>query len=237
MYFVILVFATFALGIGLYVLRKYPRAKEALPWFAWLFRIVQVTLVHWEYQLKYREGTDLAARFFVMAGSMAASPHELRDSRKAVGAMLDEAYLTFRPGQKLTSAEKSVLMSVYVAAISYDEIMESLASVWETHEDLEVRKATIVLIDILGEVVNLKNKLGQEYFQHLIYGLNKCLILLRDNGMDKRNLKVITSTLFRIYKLTKAYRLRRRLSGATAGEFYDKIISLIEHMAYVITVK
>lgn len=237
MYFIVMLLAAVVVGYGLYALRKHSAAKDYLPWFAWVVSIIQVSVDHWGFQQKYKDEADLAARFFVMAGSMAASPLELRDSRKSVGRMLDKAYTIFRPGKKLTTSEKKIMMAAYVAAISHDEIMETLASVWETHEDLDVRKATLLSIDILGELVNLKDKLGQQYFQHLIYGLNKSLLLLRDKGMDKRNLKVVTSTLFRVYKLTKAYRYRRKLSGKSAGEFYDKIISIIEHMAYVVTVK
>ena len=237
MYFVIMVIAAFLIGTSLYVLKKYPTAKDYLPWVAWGFELIRVTLNHWEFQKRYRDEAVLAARFVVMANSILNNNTDLRTTRKAIGIMLDSAYTIYCPGKVLTETERSVMMSAYVAAISHGEIMETLASVWETHEDLDVRKATLLVVDILGELVNLKDALGQQYFQHLVYGLNKCFKLLRDKGLDKRNLKVVTSTLFRIYKLTKAYRYRRKLSGNTAGELYDEIIRIVEHMAYVVTVK
>jgi hypothetical protein len=237
-YFVVIIILAFVLGTGLYILRKYDRARELLPWFAWVVRLIQVSVDHWGFQQRYRDEADLAARFFVMAGSIVThSDVDLRDTRKSVAAMIDKAYATFYPGKRLTAPEKSIMLAAFVTAISHDEIMETLSSVFTTHEDLDVRKATLLVVDILGEMIYLKDKLGQQYFQHVVYGLNKCLKLLRDKGTDKRNLKEITSTLFRIYKLTKAYRHRRKLSGMPAGDFYDKIISIVEHMAYVVTVK
>lgn len=238
MYFVVIVILAISLGAALLALRKYDKARELLPWAAWAIRLTQISIDHWGFQKKYSDEAELAAKFFVMAGSIVAHKDvDLRDTRKSVGSMIDRAYSIFYPGKLLTEMERSIMMSAFVTAISYDDIMETLASVYDTHEDLDVRKGTLVVVDILGELVYLKDKLGQQFFQTIVYGLNKCLKLLRDNGTDKRNLKEITSTLFRIYKLTKAYRHRRKLAGMTAGDFYDKIIDIIEHMAYVVTVK
>lgn len=235
--FALIILGAFMLGTSLYVFKKYPKARKLLPWLSWLAHTIQISIDHWGFKRSYKEGTKVITQLFVVAGIVAQKDESLRDSRKLMETLLSSAYSILHDKQGLTPAEQGVMMAAYVAAINHDEIMETLASVWKTHEDLDVRKATLLCVDILGEAMFLEDDLGQEYFQHLIYGLNKSLKLLRAEGLDKRNLKEITATLFRVYRLTKAYRHRRALSGMDSGEVYDKIISILEHMAYVVATK
>ena len=237
MVFVIMLIAAFALGTGFYFLQKKGDPKRILPWVSWGINIVQTTITHWGFQRKYRNEAELVARLAALSAVVAAGETELRDTRKTVEGILDLAYATYSPEKKLKGTEKDFMMAAYIAAISHKELMETLASVSESPHNLDVAKATTLWIDILGETIELKDKLGQQYFQHLIYGLNKSLLVIRDKGTDPRALKEVSTTLFRVYKISKAYRMRRRLSGMKAGEVYDKIISLLEHVTYVIAVK
>jgi len=233
----LVIVAAILAGVALLLLYKFPAARRFLPLVAWFLKIVRITVDHWGFEQKYKSTTDLAARFFVTAATLTASKKGLRDAKKEVSAIIEEAYEVLSPGRPLTDVERTMMTAAYVTAISYEEITETMASVWETHADLDVRKATLLVVDVMGELINREDELGQVYFQHLIYGINKSLILIRDHGTDKRALKTVTSTLFRVYKLSKAYRYRRKLTGHTEGDFYDKIIAIFEHMAVVITIK
>ncbi len=237
MAFVLAIVAAILVGVVLLLFYKFPATKKVLPWISWALEITKITVDYWGFQQKYKSSTELAARFFVTASSIALGKKQLRDVRKDISVIIEEAYSALNPERPLTETERKMMTAAYVVAISYDEITETMASVWETHDDLDVRKATLLAIDIVGELVDLKDSLGKQYFQHLIYGINKSLKLIRDHGTDKRNLKKISSTLFRVYKLSKAYRHRRNLSGYTEGEFYDKVIAIFEHMAVIIATK
>lgn len=237
MFFVIMAIAAFAAGTGFYFLQKKGDPDKILPWVSWAATIIQTTVAHWGFQKKYKNGAELVTRVAMLTAVVAAGKTELRDTRKTVEEILEIAHATYSPDKKLKEHEKNAMMAAYVAAISHKELMETLASVSEGTDTLDVVKATTLCIDILGELIHLEDKLGRQYFQHLIYGLNKSLIVVRDKGTDPRSLKEISTTLFRVYKISKAYRMRRRLSGMKAGEVYDKIISLLEHVTYVIAVK
>jgi hypothetical protein len=234
---VLAIIAAILAGVTLLLFYKFPKTKEVIPWVSWSLELVRITVYHWGFEQKYKSTTDLAARFFITAASISAGKSGLRDVRKEVSAIIEEAYQTLNPDRPLTDVERKMMTAAYVTAISYDEITEAMASVWETHADLDVRKTTLLAIDVLGELVVLEDELGQQYFQHLIYGINKSLKLIRDHGTDKRALKKVASTLFRVYKLSKAYRHRRKLGGHTEGEFYDKIVAIFEHMAVVVATK
>ncbi len=237
MFFVIMVVVAFAVGTGFYFLHKKGDPKKVLPWISWGLSIVQMTIDHWGFQRKYKNEAELLARVAALSAVVVAGDTDLRDTRKTVENILEYAYSTYHPGKKLKGSEKDMMMAAYVAAISHKELMETLASVSDSPHNLDVVKATTLCIDILGETIHLEDKLGQQYFQHLIYGLNKSLLVVRDKGTDPRALKEVSTTLFRVYKISKAYRMRRKLSGMKAGEVYDKIISLLEHVTYVIAVK
>jgi hypothetical protein len=114
-----------------------------------------------------------------------------------------------------------------MALLSHKEIFDTVKAL-DNHEDLEVKKATLVAIDVLGVFFDLKDKLAKEYFQHLIYGINKCLLLLRDGGTGKRSLKKVASTLWRVYKLTKAYKYLQGRKNLTEEEFYAKVSSTFD---------
>jgi hypothetical protein len=237
MAFVIIIFAAVGVGTAFYFLRNRKNPKSILPWIKWGYGVFRMTVDHWELQRKYKDETDLVARAFLLSTTVVLGKKDLRDTRKAVGHMLETVYNHYCPDKPLTETEKELMMSAYVTAISHKDLMETLASVSTGHEGLDVVRATTLCIDILGEAVHLEDALGQQYFQHLIYGINKALIVIRDQGTNPRALKKVASTLFRVYKITKAYRMRRRLSGMKAGEVYDKIIDLLEHVTYVVAVK
>lgn len=234
---ILAIVAAIIAGVVLLMFYKFPDTKKFLPWAAWSLEIVRITADHWGFQKKYRSTTDLAARFFITAAALSTSKKGLREARKEISTIIEEAYQTLNPDKPLTDVERKIMTAAYVTAISYEEITETMASVWQTHEDLDVRKATLLVVDVMGELIDRDDELGQLYFQHLIYGINKSLILIRDHGTNKRALKKVASTLFRVYKLSKAYRHRRMLGGHTEGEFYDKIIAIFEHMAVVVATK
>ena len=232
---VLVIVAASLVGASLLVVKKYPSSDVLVTWSTWVLDIVLITVNHWGFNKKYKSATELAIRLLVTTSTISVDKKNIREARKEVSYIIEEAHKLLSPDKKITDVERKIMVATYVAVISYGDITETMASVWESHAGLDVKKATLIAIDILGELVLRDDSLGQEYFQHLIYGINKSLKIIRDHGTDKRALKKVTSTLFRIYKLSKAYRHRRRLGGHTEGEFYDKIIAIFEHMFVTIT--
>ena len=92
---------------------------------------------------------------------------------------------------------------------------------------IEVKKLTLILIDVFGQLFDLKDKLDAQYFKHLIYGLNQCLVSLRINGTNDKSVKRMGAVLFRLYKLTKAYHSLKSDQFLSEKEFYEKAARIL----------
>jgi hypothetical protein len=115
---------------------------------------------------------------------------------------------------------------------SHPELNDNLMFVVAGHyERLDVRKLTVLMIDVLKQFFDLKDKLSSDYFKQLIFGLNKALILLRNNGVTEHNLKEIYKTLFRVYRLTQSYTSLQRNKHLTEKEFYAKVAAILARLS------
>lgn len=223
LYGAIIALTVFTLGVVLLLVR-YPAARKFVPVVGSFFELVMITVDHWRLGYKYSDLAVYGSQWAGLVHTLSLEGTDLRGARKKVSVFVADLYNDYRPdtGGLTEEQARQVSAASYMALLSHEEILDTVKSLSD-HKDLEVRKATLVAIDILGELFDLGDDLSQEYFQHLIYGINKCLVLLKKGGYDKRTLKKVTSTLWRVYKLTKAYKYLQGRKGLTKEEFYAKV--------------
>ncbi len=212
-----------------YLFRNYPILKEKLP-LGMVVEFVQMTVAYWGFGRKYSDAGELIAKSVSLSYLLSADTVDLRKARKQVRELLQDLHKTLHPGRPMDDLDMDSAMVVYILLISHKEIADVIRSIQAGPKSIEVEKATYLAIDVFGEFINLQTNLGQKYFQHLIFGLNKALLLIRDNGTHRRTLKKVVSTLFRVYKITKAYRHRLGLKNLTEVELYEKVIGMFGRM-------
>lgn len=212
------------------VIRRYPSITKYTKFFVWVADTVRITVDHWGFNKRYSQGALLSSHLFSLARVAALSKDDMARAKRRVSEFVSVSYRLFYPEGSWTDDDERISAAAYLALIHHPEIKELVLHLTRSHEDLEVKKATYLAIDVVGELVDLTDDLGQEYFQHLIYGINKSLVLIKKNGTNKKNLKKVVGVLFRVYKLTKAYHQRRGLKNLTESELYEKVKRIFDYL-------
>jgi len=228
-YLTIFLFTAFAFG-GLYLFMKYPKLRRFLPTIHHTAEFISFSISYWGFKKHYSDPVEVAVKFTSLLRTLKLDSRNLADAKKQVAKFIEESYLQIyasRGKARDDKAEKVALAS-YTLLLSNEDIRDTVISlIKKNYKDLEVRKITLIAIDTFGELFTLENKLESEYFQHLIYAINKVLLLLRDSGTNKKNVKKIGAILFRLYKLTRAYKYLKGARGLTKSEFYAKFQEII----------
>lgn len=63
---------------------------------------------------------------------------------------------------------------------------------------------------LADEKLDLSNKLDNDLFNHIAYVSNKCLLLMRDEGVSKDTLVEAGKYLWRLFRVIQAYNHKRR---------------------------
>lgn len=116
--------------------------------------------------------------------------------------------------------------SLYTLIVNHKELADCIKALSKS-SNIQVKKTTLLAIDVLGELFDLEDRLDRDFFQHLIYGLNKVLLQLRDGGYTKRSVSQTSVTLWRIYQLTRAYSRHKNNKGLTRKQFEKKVVSTL----------
>lgn len=73
-------------------------------------------------------------------------------------------------------------------------------------------------------------------FQHIIYALNKILLILRDGrGLNKRTIKDGGKIAFRLSRLIHVYVHKKNKENIPAEEFTERLVNLVDraHTTFV----
>lgn len=231
--YVIVVVLALLVSVGIYLFTRYSETQKVLSGLRWVLRIVQITINYWGFEKAYSDKVVLGVRYINLIEVLSLEGTDLRQARGEVAAFVAETYNHFYPEGMDRERAKRIAASGYMVVLSHQEILDTIRGL-QDHDNLDVRKATYVVIDILGELFDRRDKLSKEYFQHLVYGLNKCLVLFKRGGYNRSTVKEIYATLWRIYQLTKAFNKLKAGDGLTKKEFYEKITIIIDGMLRVL---
>jgi len=93
-----------------------------------------------------------------------------------------------------------------------------------------------MLIDTIGLVHPLKTELDEESFQHIIYGLNRVLLILREGGgFNRETIIAGGKVLFRLARIIQAYVHKKNKEDIPAEEFTKRALEVISsaHTTFV----
>jgi len=227
-FILILVFIIFCF---LYAFHRWKVVRGWCYYLPWLASVVRITVDYWGFNKKYSDASLLASRLVVLSKLSSLEGSSLREIRHEVSLLVRDSHRLFYPTKKWSKEDERIAVAAYVALINNDEIWNLVRALSRSGVDLDVKKATYLVIDVFGELVDRSDKLGRKYLQQVVYGINKSLIIIRDHGTNKKSLKKVTSILFRIYKLSRAYRHRRFLGDMSKEDFYDKVTELFNSLS------
>lgn len=87
---------------------------------------------------------------------------------------------------------------------------------------MDVRSLTFAIQLMADDILNLHNKLDNDMFNHISYVSNRCIMVLKKDGANKKTLEKCGKYLFRLRKVTKAYAHKKR------NVTLDEILEIIE---------
>lgn len=91
-----------------------------------------------------------------------------------------------------------------------------------------VKDLTLLCIDTIGCLHPLETEIDEEHFQHLIYGLNRILLVLRDgSGLNKNTIIAGGKILFRMVRITQAYVHKKNKQNIPADELAERLVDLV----------
>jgi len=219
---------------GVYLVVKYPAIQSYLPQAQRFMAAVRITADYWGFRKAYSDAVELGIRYLALLETLkVVEGEDLRDARLRVGNFITLLYITAYPGELGVEKARRAATASYMALLEHEEILETIRGL-QNHEDLDVRKATLIAIDVLGELFDREDELSREYFQHIVYGLNQCLVKFKKSGQEPDNMRDIYGILWRMYQLTKAYNASLGSQGLTKEEFYGKISAILTAMSNIL---
>lgn len=225
---ILLCYVAFFYG-SLVFFRNFPN-KEVFNVVRWFFRNLHISLDYWKANSELTSTANVVYKSLILSRVLSLRGTDLRKARFKVRDSIRELHAALHPEHKPDASDTDIAVGAYLFLVSHEDLFNAVAAIRENHGNLNVQRATTLAIDVLGEIVSRKSELGQIYFQQLIYGINRILLIIRDKGTDKKALKEVVSVLFRVYQLTRAYRHQKGLSNLSEVEFYAKAINLFNTM-------
>tara|TARA_Y100000593_G_scaffold59255_1_gene109833 strand:+ start:221 stop:511 length:291 start_codon:yes stop_codon:yes gene_type:complete len=92
---------------------------------------------------------------------------------------------------------------------------------------MDVRSLTFAIQLMADDILNLHNKLDNDMFNHISYVSNRCLMILKKKGANRKTLEQCGKYLFRLRKVTKAYGHKKK------NVTLDKIMEIVEEFKSV----
>jgi len=204
-------------------LRKYwPKAR------AYIYRLYSKNVIDRKYSAKLLAAVD---EVFVLL-SVIDDPKTDEEKAADVATVIYHYYRILNPEDKDNAKKaKATANAVYLVLLNNKELLYNIRAIGQKHYgDIEVKKLTLLSIDTIGAFFNLKNKLDSEFFQHIIYGINKCLLIIRDRGVNKNDIDDLGAVMFRMYKLASAYGMLKGSQKMSKEAFYAKVTVLISRL-------
>lgn len=208
-YLLIGVMTIFAYGMVLLV-KKYPQLKNLLPLVGRVSGLIAWYLDKREFKKAYTNNFYMVQ--FITNGLIVNT-----DFDYIQGVITSGIYGIYKQEHGLSLSDiRRVSLFVSDLVENNDEIVHSIQALLNDRlQDVEVRKLTVLAIDVLAHLFDLKDELSSDYYQHLVYAINRVLVNLRDHGLTKKGVRKSGAILFRLYKLTRAY---QNLKGPKTAE-------------------
>ena len=92
---------------------------------------------------------------------------------------------------------------------------------------MDVKRLTVAMQLLAAQVLNLRNKLDNDMFNHVSYVANRCLMELKKEGASKETLVTCGKYLWRLFNVVQAYNHKKR------DVTLDELVSIVQEFKTV----
>lgn len=207
--------------LGLYLARKYPAVRASIPFLTWIAKIVRETVIHWKLKNQYKNIAEITHNYTVVLDVMLLQK-DADNSKRQFALIISEICSRLSIPKKDPEMATRIANAIYVLLNQHKELLETLESLNDI-KTLDVKKATLLAVDFLGELVNIEDRLERIFYQDIIYGINRVLLRLKNNPLNKETVADTSATLWRMYQLLLAFKEVKSLGSLSEAEFKLKI--------------
>ncbi len=209
------------------VIRKYPRVKAYIPYLLWATEIIQEAVNYWKFKRAYKNTSHLLNRYAIILDIIAYQDPNV--TKEWFSKFVFDTLKEYVDPREADSARR-IVNAIYVLLTEHKDLIDTLKVISTNPQNLDVKKATLIAIDFLGELVNLESRMDRLFYQSMIFGLNKVLLQIKNGRADKKTISAISSTLWRMYQLLLAYKEQNSLQGLTEEEFKKKLQKVLSDL-------
>lgn len=211
---------------GALLLSKYSALKKFNRLAMWMVNNVRIGLDVFEAKKEYKDITLVALKYSVLLEAIDSGMHSDEAIKEWVAKFVMDTYIAL--GQEGLPKEKArqIAFSLSVLLNERKELL-ALINSFANHEDIEVKKITVVAIDSIGELYDLRYTLDRDMFKHVIVAINRCLLFLRDGGYNKKTYTKIGLTLHRLRIIMKSYNTQKNSQNLTIRQLHEKMATVL----------
>jgi len=92
---------------------------------------------------------------------------------------------------------------------------------------MDVKRLTLAIQLLADQSLDLHNKLDNDMFNHISYVSNRCLMIIKKEGVDKDSLVECGKYLWRLFRVAQAYNHKKR--DVTLGD----IVNIVQEFKVV----
>lgn len=231
--FILLIIA-FTVVAGSILLTKYGHLRKVNYFIQWMGTNIRIYLDIFEAKKQYKDITLVAIKYSVLLEAINSGLHSGDNVKEWTSKFIRDTHKVMGHKGLVEEQSKAIAFSIGILINQRQELLQIISS-FSNHEDIEVKKATVVAIDTLGELYNLRSSLDRMAFKHIIYALNKCLILLRDGGYNKKTYSKVGLTLNRLRVIMKSYNTQKASKGSlTVKQLHKKLATVMGTLDQII---
>lgn len=186
-----------------------------------LTQLLDFVSANWKYKKVYKNSEEVVQQYSILVGVFSRRSFEDISKFWFTQFVVDQYFKT--EGAQKSPEDVKRLTNAVFTMMKYDgrNFMDVIRSVGT--KDLNVQKATLIAIDFIGELVNVEDKVDLLFFQDIVYGINRILLLLKNGDHDKKTSYKIGQTLWRMHQIAKVYKEQKSNKALTKDQFEAKL--------------
>ena len=199
--------------------------------FTWIFDLIEKTVYYWSISPRYRALATSTSMLVDVVSTVRSTGNQGQEVRQKIDTILRMSPHIIDGVIYSEEDRQRVAAAIHMLLEHRTTLFRTVASL-EHSKSIDVKSITLIVIDTLGELFNLKDKLDRSLFEHIVYVINRSLLSLRDKGYSKKAYEDITFYLFRLRALIRGYYIQKKYKkGLSEEEFrkrLDEVFSTIE---------
>ncbi len=186
-----------------------------------LAQLLDFVSTTWKYKKVYKNSEDVIQQYNLLVDVFSRRSFEEISKFWFTQFIVDQCFKlngTAKPPEDVKRLANAVFTMMKYDGRNFMDVIRSVNT-----KDLNVKKATLIAIDFIGEMVNVEDRVDSLFFQNIIYGINKILLELKKGDTDKKTAYKIGQTLWRMHQIAKVYKEQKSNQKLTKDQFERKL--------------